>query len=200
MNAIFFVSRIRYLLVLYDQYCLSTIPLLSPSSAICSAHQVVYATAVSGCNITWVLKTDDEILVVCNWVKFIVQNFSQNKLLFASLTVQWNCLWVNFFTFSSGKLKWSFTRVALFLHSQLVKTAVLRSPFPLLQYQRCRLWDRLHEEHINAGRTVQVRIWKWLCSWWDWVTNITSLVTSGMDLQRGIHLADGFDKQAHTCA
>ncbi|XP_077666999.1 syntaxin-17 isoform X2 [Eretmochelys imbricata] len=22
-------------------------------------------------------------------------------------------------------------------------------------YQRCRLWDRLHEEHINAGRTVQ---------------------------------------------
>ncbi|KAM6135419.1 syntaxin-17 [Pterocles gutturalis] len=23
------------------------------------------------------------------------------------------------------------------------------------KYQRCRLWDRLHEEHINAGRTVQ---------------------------------------------
>uniref|UniRef100_A0A672TRV9 Syntaxin-17 n=1 Tax=Strigops habroptila TaxID=2489341 RepID=A0A672TRV9_STRHB len=24
-----------------------------------------------------------------------------------------------------------------------------------IMYQRCRLWDRLHEEHINAGRTVQ---------------------------------------------
>uniref|UniRef100_A0A8C7E1I8 Syntaxin-17 n=1 Tax=Naja naja TaxID=35670 RepID=A0A8C7E1I8_NAJNA len=23
------------------------------------------------------------------------------------------------------------------------------------KYQRCRLWDKLHEEHINAGRTVQ---------------------------------------------
>uniref|UniRef100_A0A452GYH9 t-SNARE coiled-coil homology domain-containing protein n=1 Tax=Gopherus agassizii TaxID=38772 RepID=A0A452GYH9_9SAUR len=23
------------------------------------------------------------------------------------------------------------------------------------KYQKCRLWDRLHEEHINAGRTVQ---------------------------------------------
>ncbi|NXC17069.1 STX17 protein, partial [Corythaeola cristata] len=23
------------------------------------------------------------------------------------------------------------------------------------KYQRCRLWDRLHDEHINAGRTVQ---------------------------------------------
>ncbi|XP_061463096.1 syntaxin-17 [Rhineura floridana] len=23
------------------------------------------------------------------------------------------------------------------------------------KYQRCRLWDRLHQEHINAGRTVQ---------------------------------------------
>ncbi|XP_015710589.1 syntaxin-17 isoform X3 [Coturnix japonica] len=23
------------------------------------------------------------------------------------------------------------------------------------KYQRCKLWDRLHEEHINAGRTVQ---------------------------------------------
>uniref|UniRef100_A0A4X2LLV4 t-SNARE coiled-coil homology domain-containing protein n=1 Tax=Vombatus ursinus TaxID=29139 RepID=A0A4X2LLV4_VOMUR len=23
------------------------------------------------------------------------------------------------------------------------------------KYQRCRLWDRLHEEHIHAGRTVQ---------------------------------------------
>ncbi|XP_024415810.1 syntaxin-17 [Desmodus rotundus] len=23
------------------------------------------------------------------------------------------------------------------------------------KYQRCRVWDRLHEEHINAGRTVQ---------------------------------------------
>ncbi|KAL6090050.1 hypothetical protein STEG23_031851 [Scotinomys teguina] len=22
-------------------------------------------------------------------------------------------------------------------------------------YQRCRIWDKLHEEHINAGRTVQ---------------------------------------------
>ncbi|XP_058032525.1 syntaxin-17 isoform X2 [Ahaetulla prasina] len=25
------------------------------------------------------------------------------------------------------------------------------------KYQRCRLWDKLHEEHINAGRTVQLR-------------------------------------------
>ncbi|XP_048338656.1 syntaxin-17 isoform X2 [Sphaerodactylus townsendi] len=25
------------------------------------------------------------------------------------------------------------------------------------KYQRCSLWDRLHEEHINAGRTVQLR-------------------------------------------
>ncbi|CAM4512438.1 syntaxin-17 [Lepidochelys kempii] len=25
----------------------------------------------------------------------------------------------------------------------------------IMKYQRCRLWDRLHEEHINAGRTVQ---------------------------------------------
>ncbi|XP_062987280.1 syntaxin-17 isoform X2 [Elgaria multicarinata webbii] len=25
------------------------------------------------------------------------------------------------------------------------------------KYQRSRLWDRLHEEHINAGRTVQLR-------------------------------------------
>ncbi|XP_036186113.1 syntaxin-17 isoform X2 [Myotis myotis] len=24
-----------------------------------------------------------------------------------------------------------------------------------LKYQRCRIWDKLHEEHINAGRTVQ---------------------------------------------
>lgn len=23
------------------------------------------------------------------------------------------------------------------------------------KYQRCRIWDKLHEEHINAGRTVQ---------------------------------------------
>nr|XP_025137596.1 syntaxin-17 isoform X2 [Bubalus bubalis] len=23
------------------------------------------------------------------------------------------------------------------------------------KYQRCRVWDKLHEEHINAGRTVQ---------------------------------------------
>lgn len=23
------------------------------------------------------------------------------------------------------------------------------------KYQRCRMWDKLHEEHINAGRTVQ---------------------------------------------
>uniref|UniRef100_A0A8C5RM10 STX17-like N-terminal domain-containing protein n=1 Tax=Laticauda laticaudata TaxID=8630 RepID=A0A8C5RM10_LATLA len=28
------------------------------------------------------------------------------------------------------------------------------------KYQRCRLWDKLHEEHINAGRTVQVRRWR----------------------------------------
>ena len=28
----------------------------------------------------------------------------------------------------------------------------------LKQYQRCRIWDKLHEEHINAGRTVQVRL------------------------------------------
>ncbi|XP_065254324.1 syntaxin-17 [Emys orbicularis] len=27
--------------------------------------------------------------------------------------------------------------------------------FNIKKYQRCRLWDRLHEEHINAGRTVQ---------------------------------------------
>ncbi|XP_042322034.1 syntaxin-17 isoform X1 [Sceloporus undulatus] len=37
------------------------------------------------------------------------------------------------------------------------------------KYQRCRLWDRLHEEHINAGRTVQqlranIREMEKLCS------------------------------------
>lgn len=86
MNAIFSVNSIRYLVVLYDQYCLSTIPLLSSSSTICStAHQVTSATALSGSNITWMLKADTETLVVCNSLKYIVQNFSQNTLLFTSL-------------------------------------------------------------------------------------------------------------------
>lgn len=92
MNTVFFVSSTRYLIVLYDQYCLLTIPFFSPSAIRSTAHQVIYATAVSGCNITWMLKTDAETLVVCNSVKYIVQNFSQNTLLFTSLILQWNCL------------------------------------------------------------------------------------------------------------
>lgn len=132
MNTIFFVNSIRYLIVLYDQYCLSAIPLLSTSSAMCStAQQVIYATAVSGCNITWVLKTDAETPVVCNSLKYIVQIFSQCIAIYLSdFVVELFTTQLLYFQFWKTKVI-IYQRWLFFLHSQLVRTAILRSPFPL---------------------------------------------------------------------
>lgn len=77
------------------------------------------------------LKTDAEMLIICNSVKYIVQNYSQNTLTFTCLILQWKCLWLSFFTVNFGKLKWLSTEDSFFLHSQLVKIAIIWSIFPL---------------------------------------------------------------------
>lgn len=133
MNAIFFLNSNRYLVALYDQHCLSAIPFLFPPSALrFTDHQVIYATAVWGCcNMSLLLKTDAETLVICNSVKYIVQNCSQHTLPFTSLILQWKCLWFSVLTVNLGKLKWLFIKGSFFLHSQLVKIAILWHVFPL---------------------------------------------------------------------
>lgn len=50
----------------------------------------------------------------------------------------------------------------------------------------------MHEEHINAGRTVQVRVLKFVVRLME--LNEIVLVASGMDLHRDTYLAARFDK------